>query len=324
MEIGVVVAGREEERPPSEALAVAALADELGYRHLWVGESGPTWDGFVLAGAIGQLTTRVGITAGPVPVSVRDPATIVRAASSVAALAGRAVGVALGTSSARVVEGIHGRPRAHAAGVLAETAAALARTLHEPDEERLLAQGFRPRLPPPGGGLTVAAFGDRAITAAARHADRMLVDLVSPAQASRLRAKLDAAARAAGKRPPRLAAWLPAAVDPDEASLTQVLGSIAGYLAVPGYAEMFAAAGYDRAVELARSGAPRARLFEALPREAAHAVGVVGDVDDARARLRAYAAAGVDEIGVLPATAGDPDGRRTLTALVPLGAEMSP
>ncbi|MFE0025974.1 LLM class F420-dependent oxidoreductase [Amycolatopsis sp. NPDC059021] len=316
-EISVVVAGREDERPPEETLAVAGLADRLGYRHLWVGESGPTWDGFALAAAIGRVTTRIGMTIGPLPVSLRDPAMIIRAAGSVAALSGRPAGVALGTSSIRVVEGIHHRSRAHAVTVLAETAEAVARQLRDPGDDQLRAHGFRRRLPPPGGQLTVAAFGDRAIAVAARYADRMLLDLVSPAQVARLRAKLDAAARATGTTPPRLVAWLPAAVDPDDAAYSQILGSIAGYLTVRGYAEMLVEAGYHRAVELARAGAGRARLIDALPREAAHTVGLVGDLDAVRARIRDYTAAGLDEIAVLPATVGDEHGRRTLTALAP-------
>jgi hypothetical protein len=41
----------------------------------------------------------------------------------------------------------------------------------------------------------------------------------------------------------------------------------------------------------------------------------VGDASIVRARIDAYAAAGLDEIAVVPATAGDPGGERTLTAL---------
>ncbi|MFD9890444.1 LLM class flavin-dependent oxidoreductase [Amycolatopsis sp. NPDC059027] len=163
----------------------------------------------------------------------------------------------------------------------------------------------------------MAAFGDRAIAVAARYADRMLLDLVSPAQVARLRAKLDVAARPAGTTPPRLVAWLPAAVDPDGAAYTQILGSIAGCLTVRGYAEMFLEAGYGRAVELARAGADRTQLIDALPREAAHAVGLVGDLDAVRGRIRDYTAAGLDKIAVLPAAVSDEHGRRTLTALAP-------
>jgi alkanesulfonate monooxygenase SsuD/methylene tetrahydromethanopterin reductase-like flavin-dependent oxidoreductase (luciferase family) len=111
MEISVVAAAREDDRPPEEAVQSAVLADRLGYREVWLGE-GPTWDSFVLATAVGLATQRIALTAGPMPVSVRDPATIVRGSADVEAVTGRPVGVALGTSSVRVVRGLHGRSRA--------------------------------------------------------------------------------------------------------------------------------------------------------------------------------------------------------------------
>ncbi|MCW8380874.1 LLM class flavin-dependent oxidoreductase [Streptomyces justiciae] len=342
MDFSVVAVAREDDSPVDEPLRIAAVADRLGYREVWAGE-GPTWDSFALAVAIGRATERVALTTGPVPVSVRDPYIIARGAASVAALTDRRVGVALGTSSARVVEGVHGRVRERPAAVLAETAEAVRdhlraalgepigaspRHLPPPGEvadtfrHRLPPPGeaaapFRRRLPPPGGPLTVAAFGERAVGVAAAYADRMLLDVVSPEQVRVLRAKLDAAADKAGRTPPPLAAWLPAAVDPVPESLAQVLGSIAGYLTVPGYREVFAEAGFGEAVTLAASGADRETLLRALPPEAAGTVGLVGDLDAVRARIDAYAEAGLDEIALVPATAGDPAGERTLTALAP-------
>jgi alkanesulfonate monooxygenase SsuD/methylene tetrahydromethanopterin reductase-like flavin-dependent oxidoreductase (luciferase family) len=109
---------------------MATLADRLGYRELWVGE-GWVWDAFVLATAIGLATERIPLTVGPLPVQVRDPATIARAAASTAALVRRPVGVALGTSSVRVVERMHGRSRRGAATALAESAGAMRQFLDE-------------------------------------------------------------------------------------------------------------------------------------------------------------------------------------------------
>ncbi|MFI7404646.1 LLM class F420-dependent oxidoreductase [Streptomyces sp. NPDC049541] len=315
MDFSVVAVGREDESPVDEPLRVAALADRLGYREVWAGE-GPTWDSFVLAAAIGRVTERTALTAGPVPVSVRDPYTLARGAASVAAVTGRAVGVALGTSSRRVVEGVHGRPRTRPAAVLEETAAALRGLLHAPPGEPVVpGSTFRRRLAPPGGPLTVAAFGDRAVATAAAHADRMLLDIVTPEQVRELRAKLLAAAEKAGRTPPTLAAWLPAAVDPEPESLAQVLRSVAGYLTVPGYSDVFTAAGFGEAVQLAATGAGPDVLVRALPPAAAGTVGLVGDADAVRARVDAYAEAGLDEIALVPATAGDPAGERTLRVL---------
>ncbi|HEX6473135.1 MAG TPA: LLM class F420-dependent oxidoreductase [Streptosporangiaceae bacterium] len=320
MELSVVVAGRPG-RPAGEDLYTGALADRLGYRELWIGD-GFVWDAFTLASAIGLATSRIPLTVGPIPVAVRDPATIARAAASVAAIVRRPVGVALGTSSARVVERMHGRSRRRAATALAESARAV-RTLlgGEPADAdgEVVSAHYRLRLSPPdappGGGLTVAAFGDRAIAVAAEQADRMVLDLVSPELAGEFRAKLDAAARLAGRPAPRLAAWLPAAVDPDPDSYAQVMYGLVGYLEVAGYGEMFTAAGFGKAVELAAAGADVKELLTALPLDAARTVGLVGDAEAVRARIAEYAAAGLDEIALVPATAGDPGGERTLTAL---------
>ncbi|MCZ4507106.1 LLM class F420-dependent oxidoreductase [Streptomyces sp. ActVer] len=259
------------------------------------------------------------MTAGPVPVSVRDPLTIARGAASVAAVIGRPVGVALGTSSKRVIEGVHGRPRTRPAAALAESAETVRGLMRgETGEAIVPGSTFRRRQRPPGGPLTVAAFGDRAIAVAAAHADRMLLDVVSPQQVRALRAKLTAAAELVGRTSPRLAAWLPAAVDPEPESVRQILRSIVGYLTVPGYSDVFTAAGFGEAVDLARSDATPDTLLTALPPEAAHTLALLGDASTVRARLDAYAEAGLDEIAVVPATAGDPAGERTLTALADL------
>src|SRR5918911_1329272 len=93
---------------------------------------------------------------------------------------------------------------------------------------------YRLRLDPPSGALTVAAFGDRAIAVAAEHADRMVLDLVSPELAREYRAKLSAFAKRAGRPAPSLAAWIPAAVDPDPESYPQIMQTLVGYLEVAG------------------------------------------------------------------------------------------
>src|ERR687896_2016141 len=253
MEISVAVATRPEV-PLEEELRMAALADRLGFGELWVGE-GWVWDSFALATAAGVATERIGLTVGPLPVQVRDPASIARAAASTAALVGRPVGVALGTSSVRVVERMHGRSRRRAVTTMAESTQAL-RALFRGEVadfagETVSTHGYRLRLDPPGGPITLAAFGDRAIAVAAEQADRMVLDLVSPELAAAYREKLDAAAQRAGRRAPRLAAWIPAAVDPEPESRAQIMESLVGYLAVAGYDEMFTAAGFGKAVQLA-------------------------------------------------------------------------
>ncbi|GLY85006.1 LLM class F420-dependent oxidoreductase [Actinoallomurus iriomotensis] len=311
MDISAVV-GMWLDRPPEEALHTAVLADRLGFGELWIGETG-TWDAFALATAVGLATDAIALTVGPMPVAVRDPAMIAMGAASVTALTRRRVGVALGTSNPTLVEDWHGRSRAGAAGTLEESVRAVATLLGGGRTNG--ESGFRLRLGPPEGPLTVAALGDRAIATAAAYADRMVINLVTPQQAADLKEKLDTAARKAGRPTPRLAAWMPAAVDPVPESYAQLIWGLVPYLSVPGYSANLAAAGFSDAVELARAGTAPRDLLTALPLELAGTIGLAGDTAAVRSRLAAYADAGVDEVAVVPVTGGDPGGERTLSAL---------
>jgi probable F420-dependent oxidoreductase len=317
MDISAVV-GMWLDRPPEEALHTAVLADRLGFGELWIGETG-TWDAFSLATAIGLATDQIAMTVGPLPVAVRDPAMIAMGAASVAALTRRRIGVALGTSNTMVVRDWHGRSRAGAVTALGESARTVGTLLRGAQAggagPGANGTGFRLRLAPPGGSLTVAALGDRAVAVAAAHADRMVVNLVTPELAADLKGRLDAAAARAGRRAPRLAAWLPTAVDPTPESYAQLIWGLVPYLSAPGYSDLLASAGFTEAVELARQGTSPRYLLSALPLEMAGTVGLAGDADAVRRRLAGYAEAGVDEVAVVPVTGGDPGGERTLTAI---------
>jgi alkanesulfonate monooxygenase SsuD/methylene tetrahydromethanopterin reductase-like flavin-dependent oxidoreductase (luciferase family) len=133
----------------------------------------------------------------------------------------------------------------------------------------------------------------------------MVVNLVTPEAAAALRASYGDG---------RLAAWVVGAVDPTPEAFAQMRRGLVIYLGVPGYAEMFAAAGFGALVDAARAGTPPRELLDRVPDELCAAVGLVGSRDEVATRARAYREAGVDEVCVVPVTAGDPGGRRTLAA----------
>ncbi|MFI6533655.1 LLM class F420-dependent oxidoreductase [Nonomuraea sp. NPDC050547] len=307
--------GLWQDRPAEEALATARAADALGYPSLWVGEMA-TYDAFALATAIGLATGRIGLTVGPLSVTVRDPMTIAMGAASVAALTGRHVDVALGTSSPLVVEGWHGRSRARSAAALRESVEALRPML---DGERsaftggsVASNGYRLRLPAPRSRLTVAAFGPSAVRTAAR-ADRMVLNLITPASAGRLAAQVRALNPEVS-----VAAWVSAAVDPGREAVDRIRRAVVGYLPAPGYGEMFAEAGFADVVAYARTGPHPRDLLAAVPDELVASVALLGDADTVAARLAAYAEAGVDEVALVPvSTDRDPAGTTTLQTLAP-------
>ncbi len=209
--------GLWQDRPPAEVLRTAQVADELGYGEIWIGEMA-TFDAFTLGAAVAQHTTRAALTVGPLAVAVRDPVMIAMGAGSLAELTGRTVNVALGSSSPVVVQQWHGRRQERTARALAESAAAV-RTLLDGGKadvagEVIRTRGFRLRTRAPGTPLTIAAFGPGAVKVAARQADRMVINLVTPKSAARLVEMLHDECRIAGRPVPPVAVWLAATAVP--------------------------------------------------------------------------------------------------------------
>jgi probable F420-dependent oxidoreductase len=322
-----VVLGMWPERDPLEALTTAGLADRFGYAGLWIGEMA-TFDAFALATAVGLQTERIRLTVGPLAVAVRTPLTMATGAASVAALTGRGVDLAIGSSSPRVVQDWHGRPPTGGPAHLEETVRVL-RTLvaggtTDATGRHARSTGARLRLPADGTTVTVAGFGPRAVAVAGRHADRLVLTTTPPAIAARYRRDLDAAATAAGRPAPRLAVWLFTAVDPTPTDRTQLARAKVPYLATPGYRDVFTEAGFGDLVAMAeRSPHPR-ELLTAVPDALVETFDLVGDQGAVLDRLAAYDAAGVDEVGILPTTAGDPGGARSLGALAPARLPVGP
>ena len=313
--------GLWKDRPAHEALHTAKLADEYDFPELWIGER-ETYDTFALATAIGSCTRRIPLTLGPLPVAVRDPATIARGAASVAALSGgRKVRIAVGSSSPIIVTGWHGRDHRRPARAMSESVQALRQFLAQEramvDGQVIRTRGYRLRLPAPSGHLTMAAFGTHTIRAAARQADRMAVALVTAETAAELAKQLAKESEEAQRPRPQVAAWVPVAATSGTAALRQVRHMLADYLNAPGYSEMFARAGYGDVVDFARSTPRphRSQLIEAVPFELVEKIGIFGDKETVRQGLRVYGAA-VDEVVALPcSTPDDPAGAYTLQVL---------
>ena len=247
-----------------------------------------TFDAFALATAIGLRTSSIALTIGPLAPAVRDAAGLALGVASVAALVGRPVHLAIGSSSPVVVEHWHGRRFDEPS--LRDTATRL-RPLLAGDRDPV--GGYRLRLPAPASSLTIAAFGPSSVRVAHELGDRMVVNLCTPAQAATLAAN---------------AAWVPAAIDPTPEAIDQLRRGVVPYLAAPGYGEMFTDAGFGDVVALARSGAHPRDVFAAVPRQLVAAIAILDPADVERWAC-------VDELVVVPATAGDPGGRRTLEAL---------
>jgi probable F420-dependent oxidoreductase len=249
--------------------------------------------------------------------------TMAMGVASVADLTGRPTSLALGASSVVVVQEWHGRDRARTAKHLAESTRIVRELLNgeKVDFQGELAScsGYRLRLDATHSPLTVAAFGPAAVRVAARHADRMLLNMVTPESLSLLRGQMEAAAQEAGREAPKLAVWLCVAIDPGRETIVQLLRAVLGYLAAPGYSEMISAAGFAELVNFARTRPHPKELLAAMPDELVSAIGLVGSRQQVVDRIEEYRAAGADEICLVPATANDPGGLKSLQAMKEMG-----
>lgn len=314
-----VVAPLWQDRPGAENLEVAQVADSLGFSEMWIGEMA-TYDAFSLATAIG-LSTRLTPTVGPLAVGVRTPTGMAMGAASVSDLIGRPVRLALGSSSPLVVQQWHGRrwssdpARLIAAAGIARTLLDGGRTDHDGP---LPSHGYRLRLDAPGAHITLAAFGPRSVAAAASHADRVALNMVTVEAAGRLAADVARLAAEAGRSKPTVATWLVTAIDPEPEARAQMAAARVGYLAAPGYDSILTEAGFGDLVAYARTRPHPRELAAAIPAELDAAVGLVGSASEVEARIAAYHEVGVDEVAVVPVTAGDPAGARTLAELARL------
>ncbi|HEX7303541.1 LLM class F420-dependent oxidoreductase [Lentzea sp.] len=300
MSIGVVTPFWLD-RPPLEAVDIAVAADEAGFGTVWIGEMA-TFDAFALATAVGLRTSGIALKIGPLAVGVRSPVALALGLSTVVATTGRRADLALGASSPRIVTEWHGRewaPVRLTRETVRDTRALL-------NGERVA--GFRLQHPVPDASISVAAFGPAMTRVATEVGDEVVLNLVSAAHVAQ--AEADA-----------LAVWIPAALDPGPDTLRQLRNQLSVYLAPPGYGEMFTALGHGDLVGQARDGRPRSELAEHIPVDLVEAVGAIGSAQDITRRVDEYLDAGASHVGLVPATAEDPAGRRLLTALAPLLAE---
>jgi probable F420-dependent oxidoreductase len=306
------------DRPDEEAIEIALAAEQAGIETVWVGEMA-SFDAFALATAVGLRTKRTRLRVGPLAVGVRTPVAIALGISSVATLTGRAVDVALGASSPAIVAGWHDRPWEAPAARMRETVPALRSILAgertELDGRFVRTHGFRLRRPQPDVSISIAAFGPAMTRVAAGHADEVVLNLVTTEHVTAVRARIDAEARVAGRKAPRLAVWLPVALDPGPEALTQLSAQLAVYLRPPGYGEMFARLGFGALVEHARAGAPRSELAAEIPPELIAQVCAVGARAEIVNRVAAYHRAGADHVAVVPSTVEDPGGTAAFAAL---------
>ena len=261
---------------------MAVNADRSGFGEIWIGQMA-SFDAFALAAAAARETRDASLWVGPLVPAVRDPASLALGISSISHLGGRPAHLALGSSTRTVVRDWHGRRW----GGNARLAAAAIEQLRPLLAGERSQDGFRLRFPSPGSQIGLAAFGEEMLRVASKLADRLVLNLLTPAQVADFRSRTTLP----------ITIWVPAALDPGGDADLQVTRELKVYLAAPAYAEMFRRAGLND------------------PSEVATQVSAMGSIEHVRERVAEYHSAGATTVALVPVTAEDPGGKSLLAAL---------
>ena len=286
----------------------ARRAEDLGYESIWIAETGGP-DPFVLAAAVAQVTKRVRIGLAVSPVYIRTPATIAAAAGTVSQLAPGRFILGLGSSSHAIVGNWHGipfrKPLARVRETVTTVRGMLAGQKSNFDGETLQTHGFRLMVPPAAPvPIYVGALKPAMIELAGEVGDGIAINLLPAAAVGPTKAHLAAGAARAGKDPATLEVVCrqQVVVTDDKSGARDLFrNALTGYFATPVYNQYAAWYGFEEeAAQIAegfKSG-DRALTRKGMSDRLVDAVAIFGTVDECKARIAEYVAAGVDTTAI--------------------------
>ncbi len=274
----------------SFAIERAREAEAAGVDDIWLNQ-GIDLDGITVAALVAREVPRVIIGIAAVPMYPRHPVTLASQAKAAQLAAGGRFALGIGLGHKAQVEGVFGvpydRPIRHLRDYLrivrslldtgtAEVRGATVTADLSNVPPAALRGGVTPRVP-----LLVAAMGPQALRAAGELADGTLPYLAGPGSLESLIVPaITAAAAAAGRPAPRIAAGVPASVtaDPDGAR-AYAYRYLGGNARNPSYQAALEREGIGHPADLA----------------------LVGDEETVAAGLRRYLDAGATDVRVSPA-----------------------
>jgi alkanesulfonate monooxygenase SsuD/methylene tetrahydromethanopterin reductase-like flavin-dependent oxidoreductase (luciferase family) len=290
------------------AVTLAAEAERLGFGGVWVPEGASGAEAFSTLTAVALRTERVALGTGIVNPFARPPSTLVQSIATVADCAGdRPLNIGLGPSSRYVVENPLGAVYRRTVQRVAETIeivrAAAGQGSVDFTGEVFQVRGIR-WTPPPAAPvrLYVGGLGPKMLAMTGRCADGWLPIWPSRRSFGVLREPVAAAAAAAGRPMPTVAAYVYTDVGQDEAaSVASLRRTLAWYMvnAGTGYQDMFRRIGYSDVVAEVNAhwrAGRRDAARDAVPRAAVDDLCLVGGRDTIAAQLDALRDVGIDTV----------------------------
>jgi 5,10-methylenetetrahydromethanopterin reductase len=307
--------------PAGELLELAAHAEQLGYRWLWVNDERLERDPFVLLAAIAERTGRIRLGPGVTNPYSRHPALLASALATLDELSGgRAVlGLGAGGTNHRQLALTRTAPATAVSEAIAlirrlwagETVTLDGRVVHARDA-RLDFEPSRTRVP-----IYVGARGPRMLEVAGALADGVIVGNVATAEGWRYALERIEAGTRRADRPLEhvaLTAWLYACVDDDEDAALDAIRPMAATSLVTSRT-VLGRLGIEMPPEFERLMAARdwrlgrADVTEAgrlLPPELVRGFGLAGTPETCRERLRELleAVPQIAQVTIVPFAAG--------------------
>ena len=293
MKVGVAL---HEFGAPAQVAAIE-LADQLGVSTAWLTTGGVGPDAMCIFAAAAVKTSRIGLGTAIVPTYPRHPLVTAQQAITVASLAPGRFRLGVGPSHRPSIEGMFGlsyeRPLAHLREYVEVLRGALQRGRFDFEGEQYRVKGEVAE--PPNVPVMVSALRPASFRLAGEVSDGALAwicplpylrDVAMPALA-------DGAKKAGRERPPLVAHCFVAVHEDLSAVREAARGRLGMYARAVNYQEMFAAAGLAEA----REGSFSDAMIDAVV--------VGGDEASVAQQLRAYEAAGMDEVIASVLVVGD-------------------
>ena len=315
--------------PLADYLALVRDVEARGYDTAWVGETAGG-DAITLMTLIASHTRRIGIASGVIPIQTRTPIILGMSAATLAHVAPGRISLGLGVSSRIIVEQWHGLPFHAGLGQIREAVqvvrmtAAGERVNFEGKYYRL--KNFKSMAPPPPRPpkIILAALGPEMLELAGEIADGVLLNWIPPEAVAASIEHLAAGARRAGRTLDgfEIAGFIRTTVtDERDAVRAGLARDITGYAIVDVYANFFRGVGYTdemTAINAKWKAGDRAGAVREVSPRVLDGLGMIGDEAFCRARVKAYAEAGMTMPVILPFVPEGADRaaslRRTLTA----------
>lgn len=298
---------------PGLPVDLARRAEELGYESLWV-THGVGRDSFLVLAAYAQVTRRVGLANGVVPLYPRHPVAMAQEALTLAELSDGRFRLGIGVSHKTSMEQALGLKMGSPLEVTREYVSILRGALAGRVEHE--GRYYRVRwatplaLPPTPVPVLLAGLSERMVELAAEIADGVVLWLCAPPYIRDVVMPAVRRGRQKAGRPVEgfeVVAAVPVILTEDVAAAEAVFrAELVRYLGLPFYRKMLQASGFTEEIEaFDRDKASRSSPGQAIPARLAAALGGIGDPAKVRETVREYREAGCTLPAVRPI--GTPD-----------------